>query len=271
MIIRSAGRALRALLRLVPRVGRGRAARAIVLAAPPSLRATIVPQLVGLLGEDDHLPVVSGALAGAAWLPASSISMCLLGTFSPESQQLFTEFVRPGDVVWDVGANVGFFTVLAGRLVEPEGRVISFEPLPRAAEYLRRHVALNGLENVRVIEAAVGANTGPAQFEPSSSLAMGHLDAAGSVTVEVVRLDDVDDRLPTFVKIDVEGGEEAVLAGACKLLRVARPTLLVAVHGETSGRACRRLLSETGYEVTTAVDDGGSDESRRVDLLARPV
>jgi FkbM family methyltransferase len=160
-----------------------------------------------------------------------------LGTTEPLVQDFLQRNVRPGDVVLDVGANVGFFTLIAARLVGSEGRVYAFEPLPSNVETLRRNVELNALANVEIIEAAVGAVEGRARLALGRSSLDGRLiaddqSAEESVEVRVVSLDGVGLRDPArVVKIDVEGAEWDVLKGMKDLLRT-RPIILCEVHSD---------------------------------------
>src|SRR4051794_11745594 len=73
-----------------------------------------------------------------------------LGTTEPQVQDVLGESLNRRDVFYDVGGNVGFFPLIAAKLVGPEGRVVAIEPLPENADALRRNVALNGFENVEV-------------------------------------------------------------------------------------------------------------------------
>ena len=94
-----------------------------------------------------------GPLRGALWLPRSATAGSWLGTYERELQEVFTAHVRPGDVVFDVGANVGFYSLLAARLVGPKGRVVAFEPAARNVALLEQHLRLNRVTNVIVIAA----------------------------------------------------------------------------------------------------------------------
>jgi FkbM family methyltransferase len=89
------------------------------------------------------------------WIAGSSIHGCWLGTYELEKQQALERFVRRGMTVYDIGANGGFYTLFFSRLVGDMGRVFAFEPCPYAARFLIDYVQMNGLSNVRVIEAAV--------------------------------------------------------------------------------------------------------------------
>jgi FkbM family methyltransferase len=194
--------------------------------------------------------VLEGPLRGALWLPDAGMHSCVAGTYETETQEVLVEHVRRGDVVFDIGANAGYFTLLASRLVGPEGRVVAFEPLPRALELLRRHVELNAVENVQVVDAAVSSRDGEALFR-DDSLTMGRLTDDGDIRVRLVALDGLcaagELPVPDVLKIDVEGAELDVLEGARTLLAERHPALLVSTHGRASHEACCAFLSAAGY------------------------
>jgi FkbM family methyltransferase len=211
------------------------------------------------------LRVIRGPLRGQRWIPASSVHGCWLGSFERYEQDLLVRLVQPGQVVFDLGANVGFYTLLAARLVGRTGRVIAFEPASRNIRYLKRHLDLNACTNVTVVEAAVGDTAGIAVFQPGASHAEGHLvtDAgvsADSYRVPVVTLDDLvasrELPLPHILKIDVEGAEYAALVGATDVLRRARPEILLSTHSIPQRQQCMDHLINLGYDVRPMVGDG---------------
>ena len=157
--------------------------------------------------------VLQGPLRGKKWIAGSSNHGCWLGTYEYSKQKAFAAAVRRGDVVYDLGANVGFYSLLACVLAGPEGRVFSFEPVPRNVALLRKHLRMNRATNCTVIEAAVGGSEGIAQFDVSSEASMGHLtgEAESGLAVRVVTLDGMvsSGQLPppNVVKCDIEGAE----------------------------------------------------------------
>jgi FkbM family methyltransferase len=227
------------------------------------------------------VPVLQGPLRGARWVVGSSTHGCWLGTYEHDKQGAFAGAIRPGGVLFDVGAHVGFYTLLGARLARPGGRVVAFEPLPRNLAYLRKHLRLNRIDNVTVIDAAVGATDGIAAFRegpgagrPSSAAAsssMGRLAEQGEHTVRVVGLDDMVQGgsipPPSVIKIDVEGGEVGVLRGARAVLEANRPTIFLATHGPDLHRECCDVLSGLGYELVAL--NGGSVEQTD-ELMALP-
>ena len=126
--------------------------------------------------------------------------------------------IAPGDCVLDIGANAGYYTLLASRSVGPMGRVFAFEPLPLNLQFLREHIRLNGLVNVTVVRKAVSDRQGTARFAAGQSPLMGRLSSQGEMEIETVTIDGLVEGGvvpgPQALKIDVEGAEESVLAGA---------------------------------------------------------
>ena len=249
----SLGSCFQGALRLLPPSKRAPVARRLLRSAPRAARLSLAGRAIRVLHAQDDLHIVSGPLEGCRWVVASGLHACVEGTYEAENQALLCEHVAPGEVVFDVGANAGFFTLLASRLVGPSGRVIAFEPFPAALHDLRRHLELNGVENADVIEAAVSESPGTARFLPHVESTMGRLAAEGELVVEVVALDDVCRSgrvpMPDLIKIDVEGEELKVLRGAEAILRERRPLIVLATHGADVHRSCCELLRELGYRL----------------------
>jgi FkbM family methyltransferase len=121
---------------------------------------------------------------------------------------LLGRLLGPGAVFFDVGAHVGFYSLMASRRVGQAGRVVAFEPNPRNIDYLRRHVALNTVTNVEIVEAAVSSSDGWVGFEAPGDSSMGQVSNDAGTSVRSVSLDAwaaAHNVLPTVMKIDVEG------------------------------------------------------------------
>jgi FkbM family methyltransferase len=185
---------------------------------------------------------------------------------SPFSRHL-RSVLGPGDVFVDVGANIGYYTLLAAGLVGREGRVLAFEPEPVAFESLRRSVAANDLEQVDCLEMALADHEGRDELFLARDTAHSLVEAtsrdsafAGTVPVSVTTLDrcwaarGLDARRLRLVKVDVEGDEPRALRGMLQTLTVARPPLWVEVRGPRGSRrapntaeACQQVLAPLGY------------------------
>ena len=164
-----------------------------------------------------------------------SVPLARHGVIEPFETELVINEVRPGDTVIDLGAHIGYYTLLLARLVGPSGRVIAFEPDPANFELLQRNVEGNGYRNVTLCPLAVSDRCGRAQLYRSADNAGDHRlhaspEARASVLVETVSLDhffrDYAGRVD-LVKMDVQGSEGAALEGMRGLLsRLPRLKLL---------------------------------------------
>jgi FkbM family methyltransferase len=179
--------------------------------------------------------------------------------------------------VYDLGAHVGFYTLLFSRLVGPAGVVHAFEPVPRNISYLNRHVRLNGATNVRVQELAVTRQTGTVAFDSSSGVSTGRVvpcTAPEASRISAVSLDDFvyarGHETPDLIKMDVEGGEVDVLAGMPRLLAERLPVLLISVHGSTRWRECVVALETAGYTLRDPHGMLARVEEAGDDLVALP-
>ena len=208
---------------------------------------------LALIPPRTTLPILQGKLRGMKWIVGSSNHGCWLGSYEYHKRKAFEESVARGGVVFDIGANVGFYTLLASVLVGARGRVYAFEPVPRNLHYLEEHLQINGIKNVSVIEGAVSDCDGVAQFDESPSRLTGRLAPGGRLTVRTVSLDEMMTRgelpPPECIKIDVEGGEMLVLTGARVLLGNRRPILYLATHGPGLHQQCCELLASFGYHL----------------------
>jgi FkbM family methyltransferase len=132
------------------------------------------------------------------------------------------EFLKPGDMVFDIGANVGLYTVLLAKTVGDAGRVFAFEPEARTCEHLQENLKLNEALNVKWYRKALGERTGQASLFTGTVIGGGslvHSQGGGDAeqVVEIAQGDELvaAEKLPTprAVKIDVEGYEHAVIQG----------------------------------------------------------
>ncbi|HEY2407147.1 MAG TPA: FkbM family methyltransferase [Polyangiaceae bacterium] len=214
-----------------------------------------------------------GVAKGLAFNAGNSTAGMMLGTLEPELQEAFSLFTHPGMTVYDIGANVGFFSILAARLVGHSGKILAFDPLPTNTQMVEYNAKLNGFEQVEVHRAALGNEDGEAAFVISSDPNWGKLkgigvpaSVSGEERVVIHRIDSlVAGGLPApeLIKIDVEGAEVAVLEGGSSTLRTARPILFIDLHGTNQGIS--RILRESGYDAriigqgSRRIEDGNWD------------
>jgi FkbM family methyltransferase len=222
--------------------------------------------------RDARVPILQGRLRGTWWIVGSSTHGCWLGSYEHEKRRAFESEIFAGGTVFDVGAHVGFYTLLASKLAGPEGRVVAFEPVPRNLLFLREHLRLNRVKNVEVVEAAASSRSGSVSFDLGPTHTMGAVTGSGGLVVRSVALDDFVESgtapAPDVIKMDIEGEELRALEGARRLLERSRPTVFLATHGAEVHEGCCRLLAGLGYDLAT-LDGRRLEESEEVVARSR--
>lgn len=197
----------------------------------------------------------------------------LRDSYEPNVTTVFRRYVRPGMQVLDIGANIGYFTMLSASLVGPSGGVFAIEPNPDSVKLLEASRRENGYENVRIFQVAAGRAPGLLVLNRASSNAMtsavpeavSHL--VRSTTVPSFRIDDLvpSDVKIDFIKIDVEGAEYNALLGARALIARSRPTIvsefspktMPGISGIDGMGYLRFLLDDLGYQLSVIDPEGG--------------
>lgn len=225
-----------------------------------------------LVPKEMEVPILQGPMRGKRWIAGSSDMGCWLGTAELSKVRRFRGVLKPGMTCFDIGANVGYYTLLSSVLVGQAGEVIAFEPLPLNVASLRRHMTINRCRNVQIHDIAVTDIDGTASFAEGPSRSRGHLDASGSVQVRCSRLDSLmaegSISKPHVLKVDVEGEELKVIEGARQLLESAKPVIFLATHGSDVHAKCVHLLSSIGYGLE-ALDGRPVDSSSELLATAR--
>ncbi len=184
-----------------------------------------------------------------------------LGTYEPELAEAVRQFLRPNMTVYDVGANIGYVSLLLAHHVRPEGKVFAFEALPANVERIRRNVALNGLESrITLVAQAVADQSGELTFFVHESVGMGKVAGSAGrreeqyqaeIRVATLSLDEfvygLGNPAPDVVKMDIEGGEVLALPGMKRILAEHPPLMLLELHGPESEKAAWEALTAAGY------------------------
>jgi FkbM family methyltransferase len=178
----------------------------------------------------------------------------LTGTHEVQVQEAMRRNVGAGDVVWDVGANIGALSLVAARIVGPSGRVIAIEPEAECAAAIRSNAELNGLDWLEVREIAATAETTEVEVIVVDDSLWTRLASVGEHDLAIHRrlvpgyaLDDLVAPPPTLVKIDVEGAELDVLSGMRRLLADVRPIVICEMH-DRNDQFCEAMVA-AGYYV----------------------
>jgi FkbM family methyltransferase len=182
-------------------------------------------------------------------------SFDLYGEFSEGEIALFTQIVRPGMLVVDVGANIGAHSIFLAKTVGPDGRVLAIEPQRILHQLLCGNLALNGIGNTFVQQAGLGSAPGSIRVPPINYGGIANFggvslgDFQGGEQVPLITLDALALPACHFVKIDVEGMESEVLKGARETLARHRPLLYVENDRAEKSAALIALLLELDYRL----------------------
>lgn len=247
-----------------------------ILSAHVVTAVTKVPVLNNLIKkcvirfeEGSVVRISSGLAAGLLWRRyRHNVNAYWLGNYELSVQRRISLELKEEDVFFDIGANAGFFSLIAAKIVGERGSVIAFEPMPIHADAIEEQFRINKLNNCRCIPSAVGKLDGvrelivPKRGDEKASLPTARLaSTTGSINgneevmhsyyVNVTSLDSFVDReglVPDLIKIDVEGGEGDVLHGGVDLIRSKRaPRILVETHGRDMAASVERQLIDAGY------------------------
>lgn len=229
---------------------------------------------------------IAGGLAHLLWVSTADLpldhahaGLIVRGTLEPPVQEALRRLLAPGDVFYDIGANVGFFTILGARLVGPRGRVIAFEPVPSCARGVGHNIALNGFDHASIRAEAVGATDGRARLLVVGEASWSHLASTGrhpdvrdEIDVDVVSLDALVGAgtipPPDVMKIDTEGAELQAIEGARATIAAHRPAIVCELHDTNA--AFLALMDELGYATTNLDGPAGVAVAGPIHALAQP-
>ncbi|KKR76503.1 MAG: Methyltransferase FkbM [Candidatus Levybacteria bacterium GW2011_GWA2_40_8] len=200
--------------------------------------------------------------------PGVGMSLISRGSFEPALTNIFLKTLRSDQVFLDIGANYGYYTILASKLVGKSGRVFAFEPDPENIELLQENIDLNNCTNVAIEQKAVSEKNGKIFFESQkfnkgeSAISRG----SSGISVESIALDSFgtkrDIRRVDVLKIDVEGAEIGVLKGAKKLISESRELTLFIEYNPSrieyyggKPQELMTLLSELGFQILNIADE----------------
>ena len=224
-----------------------------VLQKPINFTAQILMRLLGTR-------ILCGELKGLRINAIGANPGFLLGTSEALEQSLIAKFLTVGDVVYDVGANIGFYCLLGARRVGPTGKIYAFEPTPTLVSRIKENAALNSFDQIEVVQAAVCDRTGTLDFCVEGDLSVSNgirkIDNESKrLTVPCTRIDDfaINHLPPKLILIDIEGAELEALQGAMQTISTHRPILMIEVHwlGKRFLDFVEERLVPLGYVATT--------------------
>jgi FkbM family methyltransferase len=210
-----------------------------------------------------EVTIAGGDLAGARLLlDMQTEKDYWLGTYEPELQDALRDWVKPGWVAYDVGANIGYISLLLARTVGSKGSVFAFEALPTNLERLRVNMSLNpSASKITVVPAAVTNILAQVRFMVGPSGGMGKVEGSAGrqekynqiIEVAGITLDDFvytqAQPVPQVIKIDIEGGEVLAFPGMHRLLVEKKPLLFLELHGFEASKVVWEILTQAGYTI----------------------
>ena len=190
--------------------------------------------------------------------------------YEPEMRLTLKKYLPKGGTFVDVGANEGFFSILAGKIVGPSGKVVAVEPQSRLHEIILKNISLNKLTNVSLIKSAISDVSGTAKISlapntnsGSSSMLQRTFYKLPTEEVKVITLetllDSVKNKIVDLMKMDIEGFEYEVLLGSEKVLRTKRiRAIALEMHSEIikergkKPSQIEKVLGDCGYQLDTS-------------------
>ncbi|MBU4217087.1 FkbM family methyltransferase [Candidatus Parcubacteria bacterium] len=197
--------------------------------------------------------ILTGELRGHKWDYFSSAPSFYFGSFEKKKVKLFISSVVDAKVVFDIGSNVGYYSLLANKYMK-EGKVFAFEPSRRNVEFLKKHMSLNNADKVEVVDSAISDVSGEVFLQENE---LGVLDTIsskeGTYNVSAISIDDFCESknlYPDVIKLDVEGAEMLAFNGAKKTLASKRPVVFLSTHSDELEVQCKAFLEGLGYSLT---------------------
>jgi FkbM family methyltransferase len=188
-------------------------------------------------------------------LTENSLWSPLLGRWEPAMQKIMVNMVKPGQVVYDLGANNGMHGLLMAGLVGDKGVVYNFEPLEENIKEINENFALNGITNFRNVQAAVSDKNGNEHFVVTEHHKQGFISTGGNaaqttVEVKIITLDGFiksGNPGPSFIKIDIEGAEGPALNGFAETIGQYLPVMIIELHSPEQDRIVGKFLHDNRY------------------------
>jgi FkbM family methyltransferase len=259
-------------------------AKIIELVGRIPLLSRVLRWYVGRYPEGSVVTIASGQAQGMKYKRFHRyLNGFWLGQFELEVQDAIARELHPGDGFFDVGANAGFFSLLAVKKVGPSGWCVSFDPDPDNYESLCMQIELNQPARWQAVREALAEQPGKLTFARSEAGSpMGHLLAESdgatnreqeTFEVDVTTLDEACERFgkPAVIKMDVEGAEVRALRGAARVIREIRPVWIIELHSTELAAQAKQILGEAGYRFFTVAGNLVADDSPLPKyIIARP-
>lgn len=215
-----------------------------------------------LIPKNLTITFLFGPLKGFKWITGASNHSYWLGIYEKQMKSLLVDSLEKGNVFFDLGGHVGYYSLLGSRCVGNGGKVFCFEPLPRNVHYLKQHMEMNSIRNVVVYEGAVAHFDGDFNLSDTSPVGA-KLSHEGRLRVRVFSLRNLIESkslpVPDVIKMDIEGAETELLFDLKTLLASSKIKIFLSTHGSAVHSSCVNFLKDLNYELV-ALDGDTVDE-----------
>ena len=197
------------------------------------------------------LPALAGPNKGKYFLLGTSIR-CFKGTFEEQKAIFISRAVRPGEHCWDVGAHIGYMSMVMSGAIGPSGTVLSFEPNKANFQIAWQHLTKN-CPNARIVSAAIWSQSTLARFTKSTKSLAGQVGKDGDdivaclsigEIVSAIKSGNLNLTLPTFLKVDVEGAELEILPELFRQIPTSDAIVICSIDMDESLTMCKALAVE---------------------------
>lgn len=191
-----------------------------------------------------------------------SFELALDGIREKESTKNIYDEINEGDIVIDIGANIGYYLLMESKIVGKNGKVYGIEPVPRNFEMMSKNVEINAYSNIELFKFAIGDKAEVSRINISdkcnwsSMIYLENADVIKTVDVDVIRLDDFikNKKYPDFIRMDVEGYEYNVIKGMKSILESKKPLkIFIELHPHIMGKNktifVLNYLKKNGFEI----------------------
>ena len=204
-----------------------------------------------------------GPLRGYLWNYDKNYNRYWIWTHEKEITSKFTKYANISSVIYDLGASYGFYTLLSSKHVKSEGIVYSFEPNINLVKKIKKHIKINSLKNVKILNYAVSNNNEKIKFSLSDQTTRNSIIKSSRIfnnnnftLVDSVKIDSLIEKgeikIPDLLKIDIEGAELKALEGMKNTLFKYHPTIFLSTHNchlEGIHKKCCDFLKTLNYEI----------------------
>jgi len=228
--------------------------------------------------------IIAGELKGLSWgFSADTNNEYILGNFESNLQKIMSAYIGPNNIVYDIGAHYGYFTLFASRLVGNLGRVYAFEPMPQNFQRLVYNIKANKLNNIKLYNYAISNKETILKFSNSKNTVANTYIASSPllsqpipvIEIRSISLDILFSRKeilsPQFIKIDAEGAEYDILVGAQNIIGQSKPAINLSTHENHNPgvtEKCLTLLKRYGYKVIHLLTNQDNNQMQEFFLAA---